>query len=235
VAGFLRAAGRLGGILGVHPALVHPRGEDRAARLALRLETVLEPEAVARALGKLPSVADVDIEPERWSRSEPPAIRQPVKWIRVRADLVDSLLEATLELLLERARLGHGLGGAPGLGDAARHLDRLELLLRRLHADLTAMRVVAFDTLVPRLVRSVRHLAEQLGKQVELRIEGRKCRLDRSVLDALSEPLSQMLRNAVDHGIERPEERRSAGTPPTGTIVLRVEGGRERVDIALED
>src|SRR2546430_14537203 len=73
-----------------------------------------------------------------------------------------------------------------------------------------------FDRL-PRLVRDV---ARELGKQVAFRVEGKEIELDRAILDELGDPLMHLLRNAVDHGIEPPDERRRGGKPPEGEVVL---------------
>jgi chemosensory pili system protein ChpA (sensor histidine kinase/response regulator) len=95
-----------------------------------------------------------------------------------------------------------------------------------LQEGLLRTRMVQFAGLAPRLRRVVRQSAQELGKQVELRLEGAESEMDRALVDRIVAPLEHMLRNAVDHGIERPGERSKAGKPKTGTIkiVLQREG-----------
>ncbi|NNG13435.1 MAG: response regulator, partial [Halobacteria archaeon] len=96
----------------------------------------------------------------------------------------------------------------------------------RLQEGFLRTRMVQFAGLAPRLRRVVRQSAQELGKQVELRLEGAESEMDRALVDRIVAPLEHMLRNAVDHGIERPGERSKAGKPKTGTIkiVLQREG-----------
>jgi chemotaxis protein histidine kinase CheA/ActR/RegA family two-component response regulator len=93
--------------------------------------------------------------------------------------------------------------------------------LRDQHRDLLATRLVAVKTIVPRLRRNVAQTAAEMEKIVHLRIEGEQVTIDSDVLSRLTEPLLHLLRNAVDHGIESPNERESRGKPRDGSILLR--------------
>src|SRR5256885_17152036 len=85
-----------------------------------------------------------------------------------------------------------------------------------------------------RFPRLVRDLARQLGKQVAFRVEGKEIELDRAILDELGDPLMHLLRNAVDHGIDPPADRRRRGKPPEGEVELPAlrEGASERITVA---
>jgi two-component system chemotaxis sensor kinase CheA len=97
------------------------------------------------------------------------------------------------------------------------------------------VRMVPIDTAFARLPRLVRDLSHQLGKEVQLEVEGRDTELDRTAVDALVEPLMHLVRNAIDHGIELPAERKKAKKPPAGNLLIaaRHEGGE--VVIAITD
>lgn len=92
-------------------------------------------------------------------------------------------------------------------------------------------RMVPFSRLIPRLRRIVRQAASELGKQVNFELENIEGELDRTVLERMVAPLEHMLRNAVDHGIESPEDRVAAGKPEAGRIILSVQ--REGADVVL--
>jgi chemosensory pili system protein ChpA (sensor histidine kinase/response regulator) len=119
----------------------------------------------------------------------------------------------------------------------ARNRDAETLLLQQarvnseLQEGLMRTRMVPFDRLVPRLRRIVRQISGELGKQVEFVIGNADGEMDRTVLERIVAPLEHMLRNAVDHGIEQAEVRRSAGKPEQGTIRLAL--GREGGDIVI--
>jgi len=102
----------------------------------------------------------------------------------------------------------------------------------QLQEGLMRSRMVPFARLLPRLRRTVRQVAQDLGKSVELLAYNIEGELDRSLLDRMIAPLEHMLRNAVDHGIESAEQRRAAGKPETGTIELRL--AREAGDVVIE-
>ncbi|MGM3293705.1 chemotaxis protein CheA, partial [Escherichia coli] len=89
-----------------------------------------------------------------------------------------------------------------------------------------------FEILLPRLRRVLRQAAGELGKQVQLKLEGAQGELDRNVLERMTAPLEHMLRNAVAHGLETPELRRAAGKPEEGTV--RIALRREGSEIVLE-
>ena len=95
-------------------------------------------------------------------------------------------------------------------------------------------RMVPFQRHVPRLTRLVRQAAQEAGKRAELAVEGASGELDRQVLDKMLPPFEHMMRNAIIHGLEKPEERQAAGKPATGRITIRLhrEGSEMVIDIA---
>jgi two-component system, chemotaxis family, sensor kinase CheA len=118
----------------------------------------------------------------------------------------------------------------PGLAQAVQRLTRTS---QSLQATVTRARMVPVESVFLRFPRLVRDLAARLGKQVELRLAGADVELDRSVVDALGDPLVHLVRNALDHGLEPPAERLAAGKPATGVLELsaRHAGGHVLVEV----
>lgn len=114
-------------------------------------------------------------------------------------------------------------------------MAQLRPLASGLREDVRALRMVPADTILKPLALMVRELSRGLGKQAELVLEGAQVEMDRSVLDNLRDPLNHLLRNALDHGIESPSERRVRGKPETGLIRLRLEREGNGVSVAIED
>jgi chemosensory pili system protein ChpA (sensor histidine kinase/response regulator) len=110
------------------------------------------------------------------------------------------------------------------MGDTTRESETLLLQQSRVTADLQEgllrTRMVPFASLAPRLRRIVRQAASELGKRVELHLEGAEGEMDRTVVEHIIAPLEHMLRNAVDHGIEKPADRKQAGKPQSGSIQI---------------
>lgn len=124
----------------------------------------------------------------------------------------------------------------------ARHLEDLELFIRRhatlsdrLYRQVITSRMCAFGEGVEAFPRMVRDLAKQLGKKVHLEIIGRSTTIDRDILDKLKAPLNHLLRNAVDHGIEMPEERIAKGKSPEGLIRLEARHRAGVLNITVSD
>ncbi len=116
-----------------------------------------------------------------------------------------------------------------------RHISQLSVLSKSLHNDLLKARMVPVSTLFERFKRPVRDLARELKKQVELVIEDNDAEMDRAMVDALYEPLLHIVRNAVDHGLEKSSERKKAGKEPTGKIILRARQEKNQVVIDVVD
>ena len=121
------------------------------------------------------------------------------------------------------------------LADKARDMETLLVQQSRINTELQEglmrSRMVPFSRMVPRLRRIIRQVSGELGKKVDFRLDNVEGELDRTVLERMVAPLEHMLRNAVDHGIEGKEQRKSAGKSPNGTVALSL--GREGGDIVL--
>jgi two-component system chemotaxis sensor kinase CheA len=120
----------------------------------------------------------------------------------------------------------------PGLSQAVQRLARSS---QALQATVTRVRMVPVDVVFLRFPRLVRDLAGRLGKQVELRLAGQDTELDRTVVDALGDPLVHLVRNALDHGLEEPGERAAAGKSPTGTLELAARHAGGHVIVSVRD
>lgn len=153
--------------------------------------------------------------------------------IRVDVALLDRVMNLVGELVLARNQiLQYGMTAKDvGFTKAA---QRLNLLTTELQAGVMKTRMQPIGSVWNRFPRIVRDLAHVCGKKVELELDGTETELDRSIIEAIKDPLTHAVRNAVDHGIERPEQRRIAGKPPVGRIVLRAyhEGGQVNIEIS---
>jgi two-component system chemotaxis sensor kinase CheA len=154
--------------------------------------------------------------------------------VRVEAARLDNLLHMIGELVVRRSSVEQLAieNGDPRLQAAVGELTRASQSVQDM---VMRVRMVPIDTAFARLPRLVRDLSHQLGKEVQLEVEGRDTELDRTAVDALVEPLMHLVRNAIDHGIELPAERKKAKKPPAGNLLIaaRHEGGE--VVIAITD
>jgi len=120
-----------------------------------------------------------------------------------------------------------------------KELDETLNMIGRSVSDLQAMmmdiRMIPLSHIFNRFPRTVRDIANREGKEVEFIVEGGDTELDRSVMDGLNDPLLHLIRNAIDHGIERPEVREAAGKPRKGTLLLSARRDRDNVIITVED
>ncbi len=143
--------------------------------------------------------------------------------IRVDIDKLDRILNLTGEIAIARDRVRQMLadmpGGDPeGILEAHRDADHLYLDLQELVMEI---RMVAIGPTFRQYIRTVRDLVTSSGKHARLDIEGEEVEVDTAIINLIRDPLTHMLRNAVDHGIETPERRKAAGKDPCGRICLR--------------
>jgi two-component system chemotaxis sensor kinase CheA len=154
--------------------------------------------------------------------------------VRVDAERLDELLHLMGELVQHRTTVEALAAEAavPGLPQAVQRLARTSQALQE---TVTRVRMVPVESVFLRFPRLVRDLAQRLGKQVELRLEGADTELDRTVVDALGDPLMHLVRNALDHGFETPAERTAAGKPPTGVLELSARHAGGHVVVSVRD
>src|SRR5260370_1263117 len=164
------------------------------------------------------------------------ALEAPEKSRHIRVDLrrLDGLMDLIGELVTVRGRLNELAAERrdPAIDDVALQVSRLS---GELQAGIIQARMTPVWQVFDRFPRLVRDLARELGKQVAFRVEGKEIELDRAILDELGDPLLHLLRNAVDHGIELPGERRRRGKKPEGEIVLTAVRERASVAISVRD
>ena len=156
--------------------------------------------------------------------------------IRVDLDKVDRLVNLVGELVITQAMLAQqvheaGLAGSSQLGNG---LVEFEHLLRDLQESVMAIRTQPVKSVFQRMPRLVREVASQTNKEVRLVVEGEATEVDKTVIDRLGEPLTHMIRNAIDHGLESTEERIASGKPAEGTVRLSAahKGGRIAIEIS---
>ena len=233
----------IGSVTNLRPSLEDLRaGSIPDGKVALVLETDGGLEPVRTALGLVPEVELTSAEALVETAATPPAAApaptaESARTVRVRTELLDDFLEMAGELLLATARL-RDIGrhfpehGRPVLDEG---VDRLHSLVKDLHGKVMGARMTPVAVVTDQLPRAARDLARKRGKDVEVTVTGAEIEIDRAILDAIAEPLLHVLRNAVDHGIETPEVRVSAGKPARGQLHISVRRTRERVVVELED
>ncbi len=111
----------------------------------------------------------------------------------------------------------------------------LTMLSDQLQEEIDSMRLIPFETLVSGYQRIVRDLSRDMGKQIQFEVIGAFVEIDKTVLEALKDPLMHLLRNSIDHGIETPQERERAGKSPVGRITMRVEQRGSEIVLAVSD
>jgi len=153
--------------------------------------------------------------------------------IRVAVNLLDKVMTLVGELVLARNQL---LQLANTLEDAGLHAvsQRMNLIATELQEEVMKTRMQPIGNIWAQFPRTVRDVALGCGKQVNIEMEGKETELDKTIIEAIKDPLTHLVRNSVDHGIELPEDRVKAGKDPTGRLILRAfhEGGQVNIEIS---
>lgn len=165
------------------------------------------------------------------------AANQAGQTIRVDLDRVDRLINLVGELVINQAMLSQSVveNDSNGTSSINMGLEELQQLTREIQDSVMAIRAQPVKPVFQRMSRIVREVADMTGKSIRLITEGENTEVDKTVIDKLAEPLTHMIRNAVDHGIETPEKREARGKNPEGTVRLSAKHRSGRIIIELAD
>ncbi len=157
--------------------------------------------------------------------------------IRVDLERVDRLIDLVGELVINQAMLTQRVGesGLARSSTVSVGLEDLEHLTREIQDSVMAIRAQPVKSVFQRMPRLVREVAAMTGKQVRLTTEGENTEVDKTVIERLSDPLIHMIRNAIDHGLEKPEVRVAAGKPAEGVVKLCALHRSGRIVIEVSD
>lgn len=217
-------------------ALAETFGEALASHEAAFVQAVrqnlLDLEAEAEAVEALLAAppAEREAEPSRADRAE---LAKGPQTIRVGVETLEGLMTMVSELVLIRNQLIQTLRDQPETPFAG-PLHRLNQVTSELQEGVMTTRMQPISGAWAKLPRLVRDLASDLGKRIDLIMTGEETELDRQVMELIRDPLTHMIRNAADHGLETPDQRRATGKPETGRITLsaRHEGGAILIEMA---
>ena len=163
-----------------------------------------------------------------------------IKTVRVDVLKLDILMNLVGELLIEHTRLkrftsimeGNKNTLSKSIHDISNHIAHIT---NELQEEIMKIRMLPVAYLFNRFPRMVRDIAHKLGKEINFIIEGQQTELDRNIIEAIGNPLIHLLRNAIDHGIELPEERVRLGKPPAGTVKLKAAYQENQIGIIISD
>ncbi|WP_038057179.1 chemotaxis protein CheW [Thermodesulfobacterium hydrogeniphilum] len=180
-----------------------------------------------------PAVKDAP-KKEKKEAIATPHIELTETHIKVDVKLLDQLMNLAGELVLARNRVVQ-LAQKIMDEDLTRSVQALSMITTEMQEAIMKTRMQPIGTVFNKFPRIVRDLSKALGKKVNLQLEGTETELDRSIIEAIKDPLTHLVRNAIDHGIEPPDVRVQVGKPPEGNLILRAyqEGGQ--VVIEIED
>ncbi|WP_432774220.1 chemotaxis protein CheA [Brevibacillus gelatini] len=250
----------MGEIIKTKPSVEDIENERFELSFELAYVTMQSVEKVRSAILNISEIQDVTIEPIQLKKQAPPAPavaesaapaeekKAPSnaqatpakkttaggKTIRVDIDRLDILMNLFSELVIDRGRLEQ-LAREIGNGELQETVEHMNRISGDLQNIILTMRMVPVEQVFNRFPRMIRDLQKELHKKVNLEIIGAETELDRTVIDEIGDPLNHLLRNSLDHGIESPEDRKRAGKPEEGTIVLRAFHSGNHVFIEVKD
>ncbi len=215
-------------------ALIHSAQADESAQAPDAIESPTQPPQE-----DIPAVAAVPIAPRPAPAPAPVSDAQafaPQATIRVDPERIDKLIDLVGELVINQAMLAQRVAesGLAGSSSLAMGLDDLEQLTREIQESVMAIRAQPVKSVFQRMPRLVRETAAMTGKQVRLITDGESTEVDKTVIERIADPITHMIRNAIDHGLESPEERIAAGKSPEGLVRLAAlhRGGRIVIEVS---
>jgi two-component system chemotaxis sensor kinase CheA len=214
VLGIIDRIGEL--VLAIESGTALASEDDEPLIQALREEAAAEPEAASAAAVAAPA-------------------RGAMRSIRLPIELLDRMMNGVSDLVLARNQLARMVrDGAPIVElDAA--FDRLSATVAEVRDSVTRTRMQRIENLFAPLPRMVRDLATETGKQVALEMDGGDVELDREMIELIRDPLTHIVRNAIDHGVEKPEARQQAGKPTAGMLRVSARQAGNQILIEIAD
>lgn len=213
-----------------------PAAVDAVAEAAAPEE---EAEAAVPAVqaAAAPALKAVAKEPQPAGREKPARAASESTSIRVAVEKVDQLINLVGELVITQSMLAQRSNELDPVthGDLITSMSQLQRNARDLQESVMSIRMMPMEYVFSRFPRLVRDLATKLDKQVELTLQGSSTELDKSLIERIIDPLTHLVRNSLDHGIETPEKRVEAGKSPIGNLILSAEHQGGNICIEVTD
>lgn len=207
---------------------------DTPAPAAAPTDAVESTDSVEPAVAK---PADKTPSPEKPAKSAPKKAAAESASIRVSVDKVDQIINLVGELIITQSMLDQTVSdlGDQSVGNSSLQngMSLLQRNARDLQEAVMSIRMIPMEFVFSRFPRVVRDTAGKLGKEIELITEGKSTELDKSLVERITDPLTHLVRNSLDHGIEMPDEREAVGKPRVGKLVLsaRHQGGNILIEV----
>ncbi|MDT0176813.1 chemotaxis protein CheA [Enterobacter sp. BRE11] len=214
------------------------RFPDADAAPVAEVVPVAAPAPVAEAAPvQSASVSELPVAKREGKRAAAPAKSSESSSIRVAVEKVDQLINLVGELVITQSMLAQRSGELDPVahGDLLNSMGQLERNARDLQESVMSIRMMPMEYVFSRFPRLVRDLASKLGKEVELTLLGSSTELDKSLIERIIDPLTHLVRNSLDHGIEAPEKRLAAGKVATGNLTLSAEHQGGNICIEVSD
>jgi two-component system chemotaxis sensor kinase CheA len=247
----------MGEVVETHPSARDLEDEAFESWFEVVLATVARVEDIIAAVSAVSEVAHVEIEESEEApiaaradgdveagaparEDEAAVVKRAIpklsetQTVRISIGHLDNMVNLVGELVIIRARL-ENLARGVGRPEMSEALEEFQRVSAELQHEVMQTRMVPVGNIFNRFPRMVRDLAHNLGKDIAFELEGLDIELDRTVLDEVVDPLVHLLRNAVDHGVERPEVRAAAGKEPRGTVRLVATRERDQVQLIVSD
>ncbi|MFA5904480.1 MAG: chemotaxis protein CheW [Desulfobacula sp.] len=225
------------------PAIMKPLKTQKAAPVVTEIQKSVKTAATAKQTSTTapkPVVKEFkkieEDEDDNQSTTEKDANinTKPQSSLRVNVGLLDTLMNLAGELVLSRNQLLQGINSS---NQKATELSsqRIDMITSELQEAIMRTRMQPIANILNKFTRIVRDLSHQLGKTIDLIIEGKDVELDKTILESINDPLTHLIRNSIDHGIETSMEREQMGKHPTGKIILKAFHEAGQVNIVISD
>ena len=220
---------------------LHGEGGIPGAKPVSKKPTDDKPQSQTKPKSNTNSSPDTKTEKQSVQETKPPAPKKPAREapqaetsVRVDTKRLDDIMNLVGELVLVRNRLTT-LQTSVESEEVTHAVTNLDVITADLQNSVMKTRMQPIKKVFGRFPRVVRDLARSLSKDIKLEMEGEDTDLDKNLVEALADPLVHLVRNAVDHGIEMPDDREAVGKPRTGKVLLRASQEGDHIELSISD
>jgi len=194
----------------------------------------VQTQAAPAAAKAAPATTAPKVEKEAGAKAPGDISGKPQTSLRVNVGLLDTLMNLAGELVLSRNQLLQGINSS-NVKATELSSQRIDMITSELQEAIMRTRMQPIANILNKFTRVVRDLSQQLGKSIDLDIQGKDVELDKTILESINDPLTHLVRNSVDHGVETPMEREQIGKDATGKITLKAFHDAGQVNLVISD
>ncbi len=232
----MKRCSEVGKVLETSPPLDKIRNGHFERQLLMKFQSPVSDDDIEKIISSLAEVEDftISLDTKSYPKKETSKESLHIPNVRIKTEYLDHFLNESVELMIHQEKLARIIEKSQNY-EARYEVEQMEKSIKKLYSNVAKARMLPFSFLSQRFEKSVQELANSMNKKISLKILGGETELDRSILEAISDPINHLIRNSIDHGIEDTATRKRLKKDETGQIIISLIQKSDSTEISIED